>query len=190
MMIFLILAPYGVFAVLMLLTSAVTSLFAAAALCLMVIAADAWRGRSIKMLGAGSAIVFLALGGYLVLVDSSLSSSEVKLMVDAGMLAIALLSMAIRKPFTQQYAVEAVDAETAQLPEFRRANYVITSVWSAAFVLMLLANALLIYLPGLPLWCGLVVALAARNSALLFTKWYPERQRAKFVTSAASSGTP
>jgi hypothetical protein len=103
------------------------------------------------------------------------------------MLAIALLSMAIRKPFTQQYAVEAVDAETAQLPEFRRANYVITSVWSAAFVLMLLANALLIYLPGLPLWCGLVVALAARNSALLFTKWYPERQRAKFATSAAST---
>ena len=185
MMIFLILAPYGVFAVLMLLTSAVTSLFAAAALCLMVIAADAWRGRSIKMLGAGSAIVFLALGGYLVLVDSSLSSLEVKLMVDAGMLAIA-----IRKPFTQQYALESVDAETAQLPEFRRANYVITSVWSAAFVLMLLANALLIYLPGLPLWCGLVIALAARNSALLFTKWYPERQRAKFVTSAASSGTP
>jgi len=49
------------------------------------------------------------------------------------------------------------------------------------------AYANLIYLPGLPLWCGLVIALAARNSALLFTKWYPERQRAKFATSATST---
>ena len=64
MMIFLILAPYGAFATLMLFTSAATSLFAAAAICLTVIALDVVRGRSIKMLGAGSAIVFIALGCY------------------------------------------------------------------------------------------------------------------------------
>ena len=67
------------------------------------------------------------------------------------MLAIALVSLAIRKPFTLQYAVEAVDTETAKLPDFLRANDVITSVWAAAFVLMMLANLMLIYLPGLPL---------------------------------------
>ena len=38
MMIFLILAPYGAFTALMLVTSAAVSLFAAAAICLMVIA--------------------------------------------------------------------------------------------------------------------------------------------------------
>ena len=41
MMIFLILAPYGAFALLMLVTSAAVSLFAAAAICLAVIAIDA-----------------------------------------------------------------------------------------------------------------------------------------------------
>jgi len=66
--------------------------------------------------------VFLALGGYLVLIDSSLSGSAVKLTVDAGMLAIALISLAIRKPFTLQYAIEAVDTETAKLPDFLRAE--------------------------------------------------------------------
>ena len=179
MMIFLILAPYGAFASLMLFTSAATSLFTAAALCLTVIALDIARGRSIKVLGAGSAIIFIALGCYLTLVDSSLSGSVVKLVVDGGMLAIALASLLARKPFTLQYAREAVDAETAKLPEFLRANYVITSVWAAAFVLMMLANLLLIYVPGLPLWCGIVIAFAARNSALYFTKWYPLHQRAK-----------
>lgn len=187
MMIFLILAPYGAFAALILLGSAAVSLFAASAMCLMVIAYDVLRGRSIKILGAGSAILFAALGGYVTLVDAGWSSSEVKLAVDAGMLAISLASLALRRPFTLQYAREMVDAETAQLPEFLNAAYVITWAWSLAFVLMVLANVLLIYLPGLPLWSGLAIAFAARNSALYFTKWYPEHQRAKFATSAPST---
>jgi hypothetical protein len=184
MMLFLILAPYAVFAILMLLISAAASLFAAAAVCLVVIAHDVWRGRSVKMLGAGSAIVFAALGGYLTLVNSAWSSSEVKFTVDAGMLAISLASILIRRPFTLQYARQMVDAETAQLPEFLRANYVITWAWSLAFVLMVVANGLLIYLPSLPLWSGLAIAFATRNSALYFTKWYPKHQRAKLAPPA------
>ena len=176
MMIFLILAPYGAFAGLMLLTSAVVSLFVAAAICLAVIA----------LLGAGSAVLFAALGGYLTLADSSLSGSAVKLTVDAGMLAISLVSLAIRRPFTLQYAREMVDAETAELPDFLKANYIITGAWTLAFVLMVMANVLLIYLPGLPLWCGIAIAFAARNSALYFTKWYPEYQRAKFAAPSAT----
>ena len=54
MTIFLILAPFGSFALLMLVTSAEISLFTAAAICLAVIGIDLYRGRSIKMLGAGS----------------------------------------------------------------------------------------------------------------------------------------
>ena len=53
---------------------------------------------------------------------------------------------------------------------------------------MLTANVLMIYLPGLPLWLGIAVAFAARYSALYFTKWYPERQRAKFTPSTTSAG--
>jgi len=186
MMIFLILAPYGAFAGLMLLTSAAMSLFAAAAICLAVIALDAFRGRSIKVLGAGSAVVFAALGGYLTLVDASLSGSAVKLTVDAAMLAISLVSLAIRRPFTLQYAREMVDAETAELPDFMKANYIITAAWALAFVLMVMANVLLIYLPGLPLWCGIAIAFAARNSALYFTKWYPQHARAKLAAPSAT----
>jgi hypothetical protein len=188
MTIFLILAPYGAFTTLMLLTSAAVSLFAAAAICLMVITYDLLRGRSVKMLGAGSVILFAALGGYLALVDSSLSSSAVKLTVDIGVLAISLLSLAIRRPFTLQYAREVVDAETAVLPGFLTANYIITWAWTACFLLMMIANILMIYVPGLPLWSGIAIAFAARNSAVYFTRWYPEYRRAKFATPAASVG--
>ena len=184
MTIFLILAPYAAFATLMLVTSAAVSLFASAMICLMVMAYDAFRGRSIKMLGAGSVILFAALGATITLVDSSLSSSAVKLAVDAGVLAISLVSLVIHQPFTLQYAREMVDAETAQLPGFMRANYIITRAWTGAFLLMMIANVLMIYVPGLPLWSGIAIAFAARNSAVYFTKWYPQYRKAKHAAPA------
>src|SRR3981081_878015 len=109
MTIFLILAPYGAFATLLLVSSAAVSLFASAAICLMVIAYDILRGRSIKMLGAGSVILFAALGSYIILIDSNWSTSAVKLTVDARVFAISLMSLAIRQPFTPQYARNEVD---------------------------------------------------------------------------------
>ena len=188
MTIFLILAPYGAFALLMLVTSAPVSLFASAAICVAVIAYDILRGRSIKMLGAGSVVLFAALGFYLTLVDPGVSTSAVKLTVDAGVFAIALLSIAIRFPFTLQYAREVVDAETAEQPGFMKANYIITWAWTAAFLAMMAANVLMIYSPGLPLWSGLVIAFAARNSAVYFTKWYPQHRRAKYAAPPANAG--
>jgi hypothetical protein len=187
MTIFLILAPYGAFATLMLVTSAAVSLFVSAAIGTMVMAHDAWRGRSIKVLGAGSVILFATLGAYITLVDRGLSSSAVKLTVDAGVFAISLTSLAIRKPFTLQYAREMVDAETAQLAGFIRANYIITWAWTGAFVLMMIANILTIYVPGLPLWSGIVIAFAARNSAVYFTKWYPQYRKAKYGARPANA---
>jgi hypothetical protein len=188
MTIFLILAPYGAFAALMLVTSAAVSLFASAAICLAVVMYDMLGGRSIKMLGAGSAIVFSAVGCYVTLFDSSLSTAAVRLAVDAGLFTISLLSLAIRQPFTRQYALEVVDAETARLPGFLKANYIITSAWTLAFLLMMIANVLMLYVPNLPLWSGLAIAFAARNSAAYFTKRYPQYLRAKFGPPAASAG--
>src|ERR1700739_3028880 len=75
MTIFLILAPYGVFAFLVLVSSASLSLFAAAGLSVLVIAIDAIRGRSVKILGAGSAVLFTAVGVYFTFIDPTLSRS-------------------------------------------------------------------------------------------------------------------
>ena len=183
MTIFLILAPYGAFASLLLLTSAKVSVFAAAAICLGVIGLDFMRGRSLKWLGAGSAILFASVGLYLTLIDPALGNSAVKLAVDTGIFAISLASMLMRRPFTLQYALEAVPAETAGMPGFLRANYIITAAWTAAALVMMLTNLAMLYVPGLPLWTGLAIAFAARNSAVYFTKWYPPYRRAKYATA-------
>ncbi|MCS3730026.1 hypothetical protein [Bradyrhizobium betae] len=180
MAIFLILAPYGAYSFLMLVTSATASVFAASAICLATIAIDVARGRSVKILAAGSAIVFAAIGLTLALVDPALGTLGVKLSVDIGIFVISLGSMLVRRPFTLQYAVEAVPAETAAMPGFLTANYIITGAWTAAALLMTAANIVLLYFPGLPVWSGLAVAFAARNTAIYFTKWYPEYCQIKY----------
>ena len=187
MTIFLILAPFGSFALLMLVTSAQVALLASAAICLAVIGVDVYRGRSIKLLGAGCVVVFAGLGAYVALLDPNLSHSAVKLTVDTGVLAVSLASLIIRKPFILQYALEEVDAETAKLPGFRKAIYIITWAWTGAFVLMIAGNVLMIYVPGVPLWSGLVIAFAARNSAAYFTSWYPQYRKTKYGSAPATA---
>jgi hypothetical protein len=187
MTIFLILAPFATFAALMLVAPAAPSLFAGAAIAAATIAYDLYHGRSIKMLASGAAMMFAALGAWIALIDGSWSATEVRLAVDVGTLAIALFSIAIRRPFTLQYAREVVEAGILQTPGFRRANYILTLAWTGAFVLMLIANLLTLYIPGLPLWLALVIGYAARNSALVFTKWYPGHRRAKYAALAAST---
>lgn len=192
MTIFLILAPYGAFSALMLVTSAVVSLFSAAAICLAVIAFDVVGGRSIKILGVGSVVTFGAVGCYVMLLDPALGTTAVRISVDAGIFLVSLVSILIRRPFSLQYALEVVDAETKKVPGFLRANYVITWAWTGAALLMMVGNITLIYVPSLPLWSGLLIAFAARYSAIYFTKWYPQYRKAKYgsVPANALPGTP
>ena len=184
MTLFLILAPYGAFGILMFATSASVSVFATSAICLVTIAIDIARGRSIKILAAGSAVLFAAVGGYITLVDPTMNALAVKVSVDFGIFVLSLGSMLARHPFTLQYALEEVPAETAAIPGFLRANYIITAAWTVATLLMLASNIVLLYVPGLPIWSGIAVALAARNSAIYFTRWYPEYCKAKDMTEA------
>lgn len=189
MAIFLILAPYGAYSFLMLVTSAAISVFVASAICLATVAIDVARGRSVKTLAAGSAIVFAAIGLYLALLDPQLGTLGVKLSVDIGIFVVSLGSMLVRRPFTLQYALESVPAETAAMPGFLTANYVITGAWTVAALLMAAGNLVLLYVPGLPLWSSLAVAFAARNSAIYFTKWYPEYRQIKYGTPARALPT-
>ncbi len=187
MTVFLTLAPFGTFASLMMLTSVQISLAAAAVVAFGVFGWDLARGRSVKMLAVGALILFTGLLAHHQVADNALSATAVRIVVDCGILAIALTSLAIRFPFTLQYAREAVEPEIRDQPQFIRTNYILTWVWSGAMVLMLIADIVAIYLPSVPLWTCAAIAFTARNSASLFTQWYPKRVRAQIAASAISA---
>jgi uncharacterized membrane protein (UPF0136 family) len=136
------------------------------------------RNKTIKVLEVGTLFLFGGLTAYTLMVKTAWSIPAVRLCVDAGLLVIVLISLAVRQPFTLQYAREQVSRELWNTPEFVRTNYIITSVWAAAFALMVAADLLMLWVPSLPTFVAIAVTIAALWGAARFTSWYPERVRA------------
>lgn len=170
-------APFIAFALVDRTVGHVEGLIAGALVAGGLIARDAIQGRRWKILEIGTAVLFGALALYAVFSSPGWSIMDVRLRVDAGLLAIVLASMAIGKPFTEQYAQEAVEAERLNTARFRRTNFVITAAWALAFAVLVIADIVLIYRPDIPQHVGVWATIGALVGAFRFTKWYPQRVR-------------
>ncbi len=189
MAIFFTFAPFGAFSLLLMVTASAVAAFAAAILAAGLVIFDVIGKRPVKILAAGTLLMFGGMSVYLFSSGDVWSDSTLRMAVDCGLLAISLFSLAIRLPFTIQYARETVDAETAALPGFVQANYVLTSMWATAFVLMLAANLTVIYMPTLPLWTALVTVFGVRNAAIWFTHWYAQYRKDAGAQAKAAATT-
>jgi len=101
-------APFIVFFVLMRLATPVAGL-AAAFIVSAILMARIWRrGDRVKILEIGSLILFGALTLFTLVTSPDWSIGGVRLVVDGGLTLISLLSQALGRPFTLQYAKEKV----------------------------------------------------------------------------------
>ncbi|MGW0749561.1 hypothetical protein [Streptomyces sp. NPDC002587] len=148
------------------------------------------RGSTWKLLEVADVVFFTALA----VIGATASAGTLHwLETYAGEVAaltltlIAFGSMAVRKPFTLQYAREQVDPAHWHTPGFIRTNYVITMVWGLAFLVAALAGAygdLVLHNPN-NIWTGWIIPILAIVAALRFTAWYPDVVRARTVPEAA-----
>ncbi len=135
--------------------------------------------KTMKVLEVGTVLLFGGLAAYTLIVNAAWSVPAVRLCVDAGLLLVVLVSIAVRQPFTLQYAREQVSRELWNRPEFVRTNYLITAVWAAAFALMVAADLMMLYVPSLPTFVAIIVTVLAIWGAARFTSWYPKRELVK-----------
>lgn len=168
-------APFIAFAVIDRLVGSTQGLFAALIVSVALLVRD-WvtPGRTPKILEIGTALLFGGLALYAVLAEPTWSVIGVRLCVDIGLLVIVLISMAVGRPFTLQYAREQVAPEFWSSPDFARTNYTITTVWALAFFAMVTVELALLYIPGLPHRIGVIAIILALVGAVKFTGWYPE----------------
>ena len=172
-------APFIAFALLDGRLSTVAAMAVAALISAVQLTRDAINPtRHVKLLEAGTMLLFGGLALWAWLTQAHWSVLGVRLRVDLGLLAIVLVSMVLRQPFTLQYAKESVPDAYWKQPAFLRINQVLTGVWAFAFALMVVADLLMLYVPAVPLWVGVVVTLAALGGAGWFTRWFPQRMRA------------
>lgn len=170
--------PFILFAVVERLFGIQAGLAAGAAAAAVLLARDLLKpGRSVKLLEIGT---FLLFGGLFLLVPTiggEWSIIDVRLRVDAGLLLIVLLSMVFGRPFSLQYARERVDRQHWDSPEFVRTNYVISAAWAVAFGVLVLADVVMDFMPGLPAAGSVAATVLALLAAAWFTGWYPQHHR-------------
>jgi hypothetical protein len=172
-------APFIAFAVVDRLVGSTEGLIAGALASAVLLGRD-WLspGRSPKVLEIGTFLLFASLALVALVVKPAWSIIGVRLCVDSGLLLVVLFSIAVGRPFTLQYAREQVAPDLWNSPVFVRTNYVISSVWALAFVVMVIADLVLLYMPDLPPRFGIIATILALVGAIKFTGWYTDRVKA------------
>jgi len=170
-------APFIAFAVIDRTVGITEGLVAGALVSAALLVRDRIGGKTPKVLEVGSALLFGGLALYTLLGRPAWSIVGVRLWVDAGLLAIVLASIAIRMPFTLQYARETVPRELWDKPGFVRTNTIITAAWAAAFAVLVAADLVMLYAPEVPQRYGIIATILAIVGAVRFTDWYRERAR-------------
>jgi hypothetical protein len=143
------------------------------------------RGESVKILEVGSLILFGLLAAYTLLAAPRWTVATVRLAVDGGLLGITLVSLAMDRPFTLQYARERVPEQYWALPVFLITNRTITWVWAVTFAILVAADAAAEYVPSIPIWLDVAVSIAAFGGAVWFSRRYPDVVRRRALANAA-----
>ena len=165
-------APFILFAFLSRL-SADLALWVAFAAAFVVTIRDFVESPSLRLLDAGSLILFAALALGRGFLDPSLSLALVRFIAEAVLFLLLGATLVINRPFSVEYA--RLDPREAGWPPalFRKVNYLVSIAWTAAFLAMTLADGAVAFDPRLPLYVSIAVSVIALGLAVTFTLRYP-----------------
>lgn len=172
------LLPFLVFAVLERLAG-VTAGLGAGALTALALCLRDWAGarRHCGLLELVSLVLFGAMAVYAGVYAPDWSLMGVRLVVDAALLLVMLVSMLIGRPFTLGYAKADADPADWLSPRFIRSHYVVSGVWTAALAVIVLADGLILLWPR-AVGAGAALIIVVLLAAGRFTARYAASLRA------------
>ena len=175
-------APFILFTILSRL-SVDLGLWVAFAAAFVVTIRDFVESPSLRLLDAGSFLLFalLALGrGFL---DPNLSLAVVRFIASLSLLLLLGLPLALGRPFSVDYA--RLDPREADWPPqlFLTVNYVVSAVWAACFAVMAAADGAVAFDADLPLYGSIAASVLMLAGAVTFTLRYPAHAAKKATSS-------
>jgi hypothetical protein len=95
---------------------------------------------------------------------------------NVALAAFAIVTLAIRRPFTIAYAKDTTPEEYWGTAQFRKVNYAISAVWAAAFTVSAISGALggIVLHGSADFWTGWILPIGAMLFAVEFTEFYPD----------------
>jgi uncharacterized membrane protein len=143
-----------------------------------IVQTKAGRGADAIIIEIGSSVFFAALT-VIAFADPDSGLHPYSAALANGTLAlIAGISLAIRRPFTFGIAKQTTPREFWDLPEFLKINMIITSVWTASFVVSAIAAALIAHAGG-NVAAIVTVQVAGLAVPIVFTNRYVAHVQAK-----------
>lgn len=137
------------------------------------------RGVPVHLLEAFTVAYFglLAVSG-LIASDSAIEWLQLWAgeLSNIALAAFAIITLAIRRPFTLAYAKDTAPREYWDSPVFLRINYVISAVWAGSFLFSALLGA---YADAVlhdndNFWTAWILPIGAIVFAVSFTEFYPD----------------
>ncbi len=131
---------------------------------------------NVKILDLGTLIFFFILTGISFFSMAVWVDKYAAPLSNVAMFLIAVISLALRKPFTIQYAYEKVNPEFWNTPKFYTTNRTITVIWCITFAINAFLSYLYVRNPNIFFWGIIIIVLIG---AIKFTVWYPDFVKAK-----------
>lgn len=119
---------------------------------------------TIRYLDGAGLVLFGLLALYDAFIDRGATAMRTGMIVETGFFLIALWSLWMRRPFTEQYPWYPGEASW-------RTKVVLAAIWAVMFAAMAGANATAVFLPTVPPVWTAGAGLAAFAVALTYT-WY------------------
>lgn len=134
-----------------------------------------WSGlRKGFILSWGTLAFFFFLVVTVILLKEPHVMQYIWIISNGSLALIALLSLAIRKPFTTQYAKEKTSADKWENPLFIQINFILAWVWGIIFIFCTLLSCLQLFIPTFPSLLNQVLSYAFVAFAIWFSSWFPE----------------
>jgi tryptophan-rich sensory protein len=147
------------------------------------------QGALLTSLEVGSTLAFAVLTILTYATDDRFLERWIQPITSGALLAIAVGSIVAGRPFARQYAREHVPEQFWTSPRFLRTTLIITWVWAAVFAVMTVSalippiedgqNTFRDQTDDLSVVFYWVIPILALALGIVFTKWYPERVRAR-----------
>jgi hypothetical protein len=165
-------APFILFSIFSRL-SADLALWLAFAAAFVVTIRDFVESPSLRLLDAGSFVLFALLALVRGFLAPNLSLVAVRFIAEAFLLLLLGLPLLWKKPFSIEYA--RLDPREAGWPQhlFLKVNYLVSGAWTMAFLIMAAADGAVAFDPELPLYASVAISVVALALAVTFTLRYP-----------------
>jgi len=136
-----------------------------------------YKGRTLKALEIMTLCNFIFLAIVAAFTELDKFSRWIPVWNHSLLAGLVLVSLLVKKPFTLQYAREMVPRQSQDDPLFIKANYVISRVWLAIFLLFVALPVSRLLGFGFPRLVNLIIMILGTIGAVKFTFWYSVRLR-------------